>query len=126
MLDHLVLPVGNLAASVRFYSAVLAPLGCVPKAYDHGAVEFLRDQRDTSFWIREADGELGPETHIAFAARSEDEVRGFHLVAVDFGATSLREPQYFPQYHEHYFAAYVRDPDGNNIEAVNQSNPRGT
>jgi catechol 2,3-dioxygenase-like lactoylglutathione lyase family enzyme len=71
---------------------------------------------------------MGPnrETHVAFAATDHDAVRAFHDAAIELGAESSpasgRCPQHasrlWPEYHAGYFAAFVRDPDGNNVEAV--------
>ena len=71
------------------------------------------------FWIAEGAG-MGPnrETHFAFAAADDDAVRAFHDAAVELGAESLHAPRLWPEYHEGYFAAFVRDLDGNNVEAV--------
>jgi catechol 2,3-dioxygenase-like lactoylglutathione lyase family enzyme len=63
---------------------------------------------------------MGPsrESHIAFQAADEDAVRAFHEAAVGQGAESLHAPRPWPEYHPGYFGAFVRDPDGNNVEAV--------
>jgi catechol 2,3-dioxygenase-like lactoylglutathione lyase family enzyme len=71
------------------------------------------------FWIAEGAG-MGPnrETHFAFAAADHDAVRAFYDAAVALGAESLHAPRLWPEYHAGYFGAFVRDPDGNNVEAV--------
>ena len=63
---------------------------------------------------------MGPnrETHFAFAAADHDAVRAFYDAAVELGAESLHAPQLWPEYHPGYFGTFVRDPDGNNVEAV--------
>jgi catechol 2,3-dioxygenase-like lactoylglutathione lyase family enzyme len=68
---------------------------------------------------------MGPnrENHIAFAAADESGVRAFHRAAVERGAESLHEPRLWPEYHPGYFGAFVRDPDGNNVEAVWHGGP---
>ena len=58
------------------------------------------------------------EVHIAFTAPSAEVVRQWHDAAVEAGAESLHAPRLWPEYHEGYFGAFVRDPDGNNVEAV--------
>ena len=70
-------------------------------------------------WIAEG-ASMGPnrETHFAFVAADEDAVRAFHDAAVELGAESLHSPRLWPEYHAGYFGAFVRDPDGNNVEAV--------
>jgi catechol 2,3-dioxygenase-like lactoylglutathione lyase family enzyme len=59
-----------------------------------------------------------PDTHLAFAAADEDAVRAFYRAAIRLGAESLHEPRLWPEYHPGYFGAFIRDPDGNNVEAV--------
>ena len=63
---------------------------------------------------------MGPnrEMHVAFVAPDAEHVRAFHAAAMEQGAESLHEPRLWPEYHEHYYGAFVRDPDGNNVEAV--------
>lgn len=107
-----------MAASAAFYDAVLAPLGFA-RVLDFGeAIGFGAPGRP-HFWIgrRTTDAE-GRETHIAFAAADRDKVVAFRDAAVAVGAEVLHDPRVFPEYHEHYFGAFVRDPDGNNVEAV--------
>ena len=71
------------------------------------------------FWISEhATGGANRESHIAFVAADRDTVRAFFQAAVAIGAEVLHEPRVWPEYHPNYFGAFVRDPDGNNVEAV--------
>ena len=71
------------------------------------------------FWIgRQATGEGFQESHIAFSAPSRAAVQAFFGCAVAHGAEVLHEPQLWPEYHATYYEAFVRDPDGNNVEAV--------
>ena len=71
------------------------------------------------FWISGwPDSEPNREIHVAFVAAGVDAVRAFHAKALALGAESLHEPRLWPEYHERYFGAFVRDPDGNNVEAV--------
>ncbi|HRE00111.1 MAG TPA: VOC family protein, partial [Ilumatobacteraceae bacterium] len=71
------------------------------------------------FWISEFDsGEGFRESHIAFAASSRELVDAFFAAAVGHGAAVLHEPRLWPEYHPDYYGAFVRDPDGNNVEAV--------
>ena len=72
-----------------------------------------------SFWIsRQASGGENRESHIAFAAADRAQVRAFFDIAVAAGAPVLHEPRVWPEYHPNYYGAFVRDPDGNNVEAV--------
>jgi catechol 2,3-dioxygenase-like lactoylglutathione lyase family enzyme len=70
------------------------------------------------FWI--ADVNLGPnrEIHVAFQAVDETAVRAFYDAAIELCAESLHKPRLWPEYHPGYLGAFVRDPDGNNVEAV--------
>ena len=63
------------------------------------------------------------EMHLAFTAESVDEVEAFHAAATELGAETLHAPRLWPEYHEHYYGAFVRDPDGNNVEAVCHTAP---
>jgi len=71
------------------------------------------------FWIgRQATGEGFRESHIAFSAPSRAAVRAFFDTAVAYSAEVLHQPRLWPEYHATYYGAFVRDPDGNNVEAV--------
>jgi len=117
MLDHLGIQCADLAASAEFYDAVLAPLGA-RRMMDVGvAIGFGVDKPD--FWVGAFDsGEGFRESHIAFAAADRASVRAFFDAAVAAGAEVLHEPRVWPEYHPGYYGAFVRDPDGNNVEAV--------
>jgi catechol 2,3-dioxygenase-like lactoylglutathione lyase family enzyme len=118
VLDHLAIQCSDLDASRTFYDAVLAPLGG-GRVLDFGdVIGYGRDQRPT-FWIGPlTTGEARREVHIAFQAADRDAVQTFFGVAVGLGAEVLHEPRVWPEYHPNYFGAFVRDPDGNNVEAV--------
>ena len=117
MLDHLGIQCTDMAASAAFYDAALAPLGA-RRMLDFGvAMGWGVDKPD--FWIGEFNsGEGFRESHIAFAAPDRARVRAFFDAAVAAGAEVLHEPRVWPEYHEDYYGAFVRDPDGNNVEAV--------
>ena len=71
------------------------------------------------FWIGRFDsGEGFRESHLAFTAADVDTVHAFHAAATELGAETLHEPRHWPEYHPGYYAVFVRDPDGNNVEAV--------
>ena len=71
------------------------------------------------FWIgRQATGEGFRESHIAFSAPDRASVQAFFDAAVARGAEVLHAPRLWPEYHASYYGAFVRDPDGNNVEAV--------
>jgi catechol 2,3-dioxygenase-like lactoylglutathione lyase family enzyme len=117
MLDHLSIQCRDLEASAAFYDAVLAPLGGT-RVLDFGeAIGYGRDF--PSFWLgRVHTGDGFRESHIAFTAPDRAAVQAFFDVAVGLGAEVLHQPREWPEYHEGYFGAFVRDPDGNNVEAV--------
>jgi catechol 2,3-dioxygenase-like lactoylglutathione lyase family enzyme len=108
--DHVDLPVSNVAASADFYRIVLAPLGMEETALDppeFGALSFVERS--------------GPEPlHIALIAESQAAVRAFHRAGVDAGYRSNGAPG-LRRYAADYYAAYLLDPDGHNVEAVHRS-----
>ncbi|MCU1496750.1 MAG: Glyoxalase/bleomycin resistance protein/dioxygenase [Acidimicrobiales bacterium] len=117
MLDHLSIQVDDVAAASAFYDTVLAALG-YRRVMDLGDVIGFGDHFP-SFWIGAAtDPVPNRPSHIAFQATSQDAVRAFFAAAVDLGAEPLHEPRLWPEYHPGYYGAFVRDPDGNNVEAV--------
>lgn len=117
MLDHVGLQCADLAASAAFYDKVLAPLG-LRRMMDYKVALGYGDTFP-DFWIGEfTSGEGFRESHIAFKAADRATVDAFFAAAVEAGAEVLHEPAVHPEYHEHYYGAFVRDPDGNNVEAV--------
>ena len=117
MLDHLSLQCADLQASAAFYDAVLAPLGG-RRMMDFTVVIGYGTDRPC-FWLGGiSTGDGFRESHIAFAAASRAQVDEFFQAAVAAGAEVLHEPRVHEEYHEHYYGAFVRDPDGNNVEAV--------
>jgi catechol 2,3-dioxygenase-like lactoylglutathione lyase family enzyme len=120
MIDHLSIQCADVAASAAFYDAVLAPVGG-SRVMDFGDVIGFGVAPSPEFWIGpQATGEGFRESHIAFSAPSRTAVRAFFQAAVDAGAEILHEPRVWPEYHPAYYGAFVRDPDGNNVEAVCQ------
>jgi len=118
MLDHISLQVADVAASSAFYDAVLAPLGG-HRIMDMGVVVGYGTDQQPTFWIgQEATDQPNKEVHVAFRASDRDAVVAFFDAAVAAGAEVLHAPRVFPEYHPHYFGGFVRDPDGNNVEAV--------
>jgi catechol 2,3-dioxygenase-like lactoylglutathione lyase family enzyme len=118
MIDHLSIQCADVAASAAFYDAVLYPLGGTRVA-DFGDVIGFGVAPRAEFWIaprRTGDGFR--ESHIAFAAADRATVEAFAAVAATVGAEVLHPPRVWPEYHPTYYGAFVRDPDGNNVEAV--------
>jgi catechol 2,3-dioxygenase-like lactoylglutathione lyase family enzyme len=118
MLDHISIQCADVDASARFYDAVLAPLGG-ERVMDFGTVVGFGAPPKPDFWVGpRTTGEGFRESHIAFSAPDRAAVRAFFDAAMAAGAEVLHEPRLWPEYHETYYGAFVRDPDGNNVEAV--------
>ena len=110
LLDHVHLRVADLEASRRFYEAVTAALG-IPVARSSESA-FLIDELYVS-----DDGEATSRVHIAFQAADAEAVQRFHEAGLAAGGTDNGRPG-ARDYHPGYYAAYLLDPDGNNVEAV--------
>jgi catechol 2,3-dioxygenase-like lactoylglutathione lyase family enzyme len=131
MIDHLGMPVSDLARATEFYLKALSPLGygivMEVSAADTGhgaavgfgapgkAAEFQSGK--PSFWIGEG-MRLGGHVHVAFVAPSRASVDAFYRAALAAGGKDNGPPGLRPHYHANYYAAFVLDLDGNNIEAV--------
>jgi catechol 2,3-dioxygenase-like lactoylglutathione lyase family enzyme len=117
MIDHVSMQCADLSVSAAFYDAVLAPLGG-RRALEHdSAIGYGTDF--PQFWIgARTSGEGFRESHLAFRAPDRAAVDAFFDIAVRLGAEVLHEPRVWPEYHAAYYGAFVRDPDGNNVEAV--------
>ena len=122
MLHHLSFGVSDLMRSATFYDAVLSTLGYSRVWTDATAVGYGSSGGGDKFAIRlEPEGETtvpGPKSHLAFAAPSRESVDRFHAVALKNGGRDNGLPELCPDYGEHYYAAFVIDPDGYRIEAV--------
>jgi catechol 2,3-dioxygenase-like lactoylglutathione lyase family enzyme len=118
VIDHLSIQCSDPARSATFYDAVLGTLGAV-RVMDFGNVIGYGVGSRPEFWIGPlTTGEPNREIHVAFEAADRDAVRAFHAAAVAEGVEVLHEPRVWTEYHPSYYGAYVRDPDGNNVEAV--------
>jgi catechol 2,3-dioxygenase-like lactoylglutathione lyase family enzyme len=118
VIDHIGVGVRDYEESVRFYSSALAPLGLELVAEtdtDNRAAGFGYRGRD-DFWIHE--GRPVGRSHIAFEAQSQEQVDAFHAAAVEAGGRDNGAPGVRHEYSDTYYAAYILDPNGNNIEAV--------
>jgi catechol 2,3-dioxygenase-like lactoylglutathione lyase family enzyme len=120
VLSHVSLGTNDFARAKPFYDAVLAALqiGCVmdfPGGAGYG-------RAFPEFWIQSPhDGgraSAGTGVHVSFLANSVEEVKAFHAKALELGATDEGAPAYRPEYTLNYYAAFVRDLDGNKIEAM--------
>lgn len=120
MIDHTGINVTDLAASKAFYRQALAPLGYIVKLELQNALGFGENESTDpggDFWISSGTP-FSPRSHIAFHARSEAEVIAFHAAALRAGGKDNGAPGLRPHYHPGYYAAFIHDPDGYNIEAV--------
>jgi catechol 2,3-dioxygenase-like lactoylglutathione lyase family enzyme len=120
MIDHVSVAVSDLAAAARFYEAILSPLGYTKLEDRPATVGF--GKRYAEFWInlRASSVPLAPSSgaHVALRAANTAAVDAFHAAALAAGGTCDGPPGLRPQHGESYYAAFIRDPDGNRIEAV--------
>jgi len=118
MLDHLSIQCADVDRAAAFYDVVLATLGG-RRVMEFGQNVGYRTNQKPDFWLGAlTTGEPNREIHIAFVAPSRASVRAFFDAAVAQGAEVLHQPRIWPEYHPSYYGAFVRDPDGNNVEAV--------
>ena len=126
-LDHVGVTVSDFAKALTFYEAALKPLGItvvmkVGKAETGGQYEGAglgKDQKP-DFWIGAGGGKkpAGKAVHLAFIAESRTAVDAFYKAALSAGGTDNGAPGIREHYHPNYYAAFVYDPDGHNVEAV--------
>jgi catechol 2,3-dioxygenase-like lactoylglutathione lyase family enzyme len=123
MIDHIGLRVSDVTRATEFYLKALAPLGIAivmevsAEETGHGAAVGFGADGKPFFWIGAGEGRSGP-LHVAFAAASRNAVDAFYRSALKAGGKDNGPPGLRPHYHADYYAAFVFDLDGNNIEAV--------
>ncbi|ALS02128.1 glyoxalase [Enterococcus silesiacus] len=120
MMDHFSVNVSDIEKSKQFYKEALAPLGNEIKldfgtTVSFGKKEIISGDPAGGFWIVEGEPKL---IHFAFSAASKAEVEAFYDAAIKAGGTDNGKPGIRPDYGAHYYAAFILDPDGYNIEAV--------
>ena len=127
MIDHVSIGVRDLERAGRFYHAVLGAIGYQRLAVRPHTIGFGKSYPE--FWInlRPAMAAVEPESgaHVALRVRGSDLVDAFHAAALAAGGASDGAPGLRPQHGEGYYAAFIRDPDGNRIEAVTFLKARG-
>jgi catechol 2,3-dioxygenase-like lactoylglutathione lyase family enzyme len=120
-IDHVEIRATDVAKSTAFYATVAAAAGLTIGRQTADRTVFSVGAAEGSFSV--IAGEPTQNTHIAFSGE-DDDVRRFHADAIAAGYRGNGEPGERPRYHDGYYAAYVLDPDGNNIEVVNHHRPR--
>jgi catechol 2,3-dioxygenase-like lactoylglutathione lyase family enzyme len=117
MFDHVVFGVSDYAASKAFFLRALEPLGVVVVSEGPLGVELCRPGSKSSLCIRLIE-EKATHLHLAFTADNRRQVEAFYRAALQAGGKDNGAPGLRPQYHAHYYAAFVIGPDGHNIEVV--------
>ena len=117
MFDHVGLVTSDFAATRAFFVAALQPLGATVVAGDDTWAMFGGSDIDGKFVVAEGERAAGP-IHLAFAAKTREQVRRFHAAALAAGGKDNGAPGLRPQYSATYYGAFVIDPHGNNVEAV--------
>jgi catechol 2,3-dioxygenase-like lactoylglutathione lyase family enzyme len=122
MIDHITFGVVDIGRSTAFYDRALAPLGMrrlvdVPKDQTDGVNVTGYGDDHPWFWLAEENATTGM-LHVALRAHSRADVDAFHAAALAAGGTDNGAAGLRPHYHPDYYAAFVLDPDGHNIEAV--------
>jgi catechol 2,3-dioxygenase-like lactoylglutathione lyase family enzyme len=120
MIDHVSIAVRDLALAAAFYDALLAPLGMTRLESRPATVGFGKTYPE--LWLNLRNGMermvAGSGAHVCLRARTTDVVDAFHAAALAAGGESDGAPGIRPQHGDGYYAAFIRDPDGNRIEAV--------
>jgi len=126
MLDHLGVQAADVEASLAFYLGVFAPIGmCEAMRFPLGesiVVGLSGPDGVPGFWLSPAAGPEVRELHIAFRATDRAAVDAVHDAALSAGVEVLHAPREWPEYHPGYYAVFLRDPDGHNVEAVHHGN----
>ena len=116
MIDHVGLGVSDLEQSKAFYQQALCPLGYELLMERDGSAGLGRNAKP-DLWIH-ANRPLSGSTHVAIASPDRATVDAFHAAGLAAGGRDNGPPGPRPHYHQHYYGAFVLDPDGNNVEAV--------
>ena len=119
MFDHVKFGVNNFEASKAFYVKALEPLGIVivGEGVPTYGVELCHPKGTVSLCLFQTE-EKPAHLHIAFAAQTREQVDAFYRAALEAGGKDNGPPGLRPKYHANYYAAFVIDPEGHNIEAV--------
>jgi len=115
-MDHISVPVTDVARTKAFYEAILMPLGWICSGYRADVYVGFKKRGSPALYFGAADRTA--QVHLAFKADSEEKVKEFHRAALDAGGADNGEPGPRPGYGPTYYAAFALDPDGHNVEAV--------
>ncbi len=119
MIDHLTFGVTDFDRSTAFYDATLAPLGLTRLVnFSDDGVSVAAYGFDQPFLWLAGERPVSGLMHFALTAKTRADVDAFHAAAIEAGGTDNGAPGLRPQYHPDYYAAFIHDPDGHNIEAV--------
>lgn len=125
MIDHLGVQAGDVEAALSFYVTVFAPIGMQEAMRyptdDQPVVGIAGADGFPHFWLSGAPPGTRHEAHLAFTAPDRAAVDAVHAAAVAAGYEVLHPPRVWPEYHPGYYATFVRDLDGNNVEAVHHT-----
>lgn len=116
MFDHIGIKVSNFEKARRFFDAVLKPLGR-SRCYSDDTLAGYGSNDQPVFWLH-ASGNAPSQVHVAFAAPDNAAVQAFHAAGISAGGKDNGPPGPRPDYGPNYFAAFLVDADGNNLEAV--------
>jgi len=120
MIDHVSINVRNLSASGAFYDVVLGTIGLARVVLKTDTIGFGKTYLE--FWLNARPGSAPAAAdsgaHICLRARTPDAADAFHKAAIGAGGSDDGPPGMRPEYNERYYAAFIRDPDGNRIEVV--------
>jgi catechol 2,3-dioxygenase-like lactoylglutathione lyase family enzyme len=117
MIDHISLQVTSFAKAMAFYKAALAPLDLEAQYVDEAAKSAgFGPKGGPCLWI--AQGKPAARIHLAIRAANREAVGAFHAASIRAGGKDNGKPGPRPEYDANYYAAFVLDPDGNNVEAV--------
>jgi catechol 2,3-dioxygenase-like lactoylglutathione lyase family enzyme len=126
MFDHVGIQVSDVEASVTFYLRTFGPLGmheAMRFEHDGALIVALATGEQPALWFSPARGAETRELHIAFPAGDRVAVDAVHAAALDAGVEVLHAPREWPEYHPGYYAVFLRDLDGHNVEAVHHGPP---
>ena len=129
MFSHITFGTNDLERALQFYDAILEPLGIVRllSLPEHGFAAYGHPGERPGFFVclpfNEKEATAGNGTHAAFLASSREAVDSFHARGLALGATDEGAPGPRPHYHEHYYGAYLRDQDGNKLQACCHTPP---